>query len=183
MTRADHSIQANAGRETPEFGGLMRRLPLMLLALAGLSACDSAAPPAPEPTASAGPEYHQVADVKQLMNWILDPSSDVIWEAVGTIVTEEGEQNLAPETDEQWTAIRDSAAMIAEAGNLLLMPGRARDQGDWAKHAHDMTKAAQAAMAAAEAKDTESLFTAGGDIYLVCTACHEQYALELKKVN
>ena len=36
----------------------------------------------------------------------------------------------APETDEEWTAIRDSAAIIAESGNLLLMPGRARDQGD-----------------------------------------------------
>jgi hypothetical protein len=161
----------------------MRAFSIGLAVLIGLSACGSKAPPPADPAATAGPEYHLVADVKQMMNWILDPSSDVIWGAVGTIITQEGQKDLVPETDEQWTAIRDAAAMVAESGNLLLLPGRARDQGDWAKHAHELTKAAQAAIAAAEAKDTESLFTAGGDIYLVCTACHEQYALELKKVD
>jgi hypothetical protein len=163
----------------------MRRISVFaaVAVMAALCACESKAPAPVEPAVSSGPEYLQVADIKQLMNWILDPSSDVIWGAVGTIVTEEGQKELAPETDEQWTAIRDAAAMVAESGNLLLLPGRARDQGDWAKHAHDLTKAAQAAIAAAEAKDTESLFTAGGDIYLVCTACHQQYALEIKKVD
>jgi hypothetical protein len=160
----------------------MKRISILLISLTTLCACNSEAPPV-EPVATTGPEYQLVADVKQVMNWILDPSSDVIWGAVGTIVTQEGQQELAPETDEQWTAIRDSAAIVAEAGNLLLMPGRARDQGDWAKHSRALTKAAQEAIAAAEAKDTASLFTAGGDIYLVCTACHEQYALDLKKVD
>jgi hypothetical protein len=151
--------------------------------MAMLCACESKAPAPVAPQAASGPEYQQVADMKQLMDWILDPSSDVIWGAAGSIITEEGQKDLAPETDEQWTAIRNAAATVAEAGNLLLMPGRARDQGDWAKHARDLTKAAQVALAAAEAKDTESLFTAGGDIYLVCTACHQQYALEMKKVD
>jgi len=162
----------------------MRLISIVFVATAALCACDSQAPaPAPEAASAAVPEYHEVLDVKQLMGWILDPSSDVIWGAVGTIITQEGQKDLAPETDEQWTAIRDAAAIVAESGNLLLTPGRARDQGDWAKHAHELTKTAQAAIAAAEAKDTESLFTAGGDIYLVCTACHQQYALELKKVD
>ena len=161
----------------------MRALSIGLLTLISLSACGSKEPPPVETAAASGPEYHLAADVKQLMNWVLDPSSDVIWGAVGTTITAEGEKEHLPETDEQWTAVRDAAAMVAESGNLLLMPGRARDQGDWAKHAHDLTKAAQAAIAAAEAKDKDSLFTAGGDIYLICTACHEQYALEIKKVD
>ena len=161
----------------------MRAFSIGVLAVVALTACGSKEPPPAATAAPSGPEYLVVADVKQTMNWILDPSSDVIWGAVGTIITQEGQKELVPETDEQWTAIRDAAAMVAESGNLLLMPGRARDQGDWAKHAHDLTKAAQAAIAAAEAKDKDSLFTAGGDIYLVCTACHEQYALELKKVD
>jgi hypothetical protein len=161
----------------------MRRISIAVLAMTVLSACNSEAPAPAVQAETSGPEYHQVADIKQLMNWILDPNSDVIWGAVGTVIDEQGEKNLAPETDEQWTAIRDAAAVIAESGNLLLMPGRARDQGDWAKHSHELTKAAQVALAAAEAKDTASLFTAGGDIYLVCSACHEQYALELKKVD
>lgn len=161
----------------------MRAFSIGVLAVVALTACGSKEPPPAATAAPSGPEYLVVADVKQTMNWILDPSSDVIWGAVGTIITQEGQKELVPETDEQWTAIRDAAAMVAESGNLLLMPGRARDQGDWAKHAHDLTKAAQAAIAAAEAKDKDSLFTAGGDIYLVCTACHEQYAIELKKVD
>ena len=161
----------------------MRACSIGVIALIALSACGSNEPPPAQPAATTGPEYHLAADVKQLMNWVLDPSSDVIWASVGTTITEEGEKEHVPETDEQWTAVRDAAAIVAESGNLLLMPGRARDQDDWAKHAHDLTKAAQAAIAAAEAKDKDSLFTAGGDIYLVCTACHEQYAIELKKVD
>jgi hypothetical protein len=161
----------------------MRAFSIGVLTVVALTGCGSKEAPPAATAVPGGPEYLLAADVKQTMNWILDPSSDVIWGSVGTIVTEEGQKELVPETDEQWTAVRDAAAMVAESGNLLLMPGRARDQDDWAKHAHDLTKAAQAAIAAAEAKDKESLFTAGGDIYLVCTACHEQYALELKKVD
>jgi len=161
----------------------MRRISIVL-AMAVLCACESKAP-APSETASktGGPEFHEVADVKELMNWVLDPYSDVIWEAVGSITDESGTKELAPETDEEWTNIRNAAAVIAESGNLLLMPGRARDQDDWAKHSHALTKAAQAVLAAAEAKDTESLFTTGGDMYLVCTECHSQYALEIKKIE
>jgi hypothetical protein len=160
----------------------MKQASLVLLAMA-LCSCSSEAPPPAEPQTNGSAPFHEVADVKQVMNWIMDPSSDVVWGSVGTIITEQGEQNLRPETDEQWTAVRDAAAIIAESGNLLLTPGRLRDSGDWVKHSHDLTKAAQEAIAAAEAKDVDSLFTAGGDIYLVCTACHEQYALGLKKVD
>jgi hypothetical protein len=159
----------------------MKHVSIVLLAIA-LCSCTSEAPPVSEVPAKAA-EFHEVADVKQLMNWILDPSSDVIWGSVGTIITEQGEENRRPETDEQWTAVRDAAAVVAEGGNLLLTPGRLRDQGDWVKHAHELTKTAQAAIAAAEAKDVDSLFTAGGDIYLACTACHEQYAIDLQKVD
>ena len=161
----------------------MKRMSLVLLAIA-LCGCQSeTTPPAANVTETSQVQYQEVADMKQLMNWIMEPSADVVWESVGTIITEEGEQNLRPETDEQWTAIRDAAAIVAESGNLLLTPGRLRDRDDWVKHSHALTKASQAVIAAAEAKDVDSLFTAGGDMYLVCTACHEQYAIGLKKVD
>lgn len=161
----------------------MRRISIVI-AMAALCACESKAPAPSEAAAkTSAAEYHPVADMKELMNWVLEPYSDVIWEAVGSVTDEHGTKELAPQTDEEWTNIRNAAAVVAESGNLLLMPGRARDEGDWVKHSHDLTKAAQAVLLAAEAKDTASLFTAGGDMYLVCTACHEQYALDLKKVN
>jgi cytochrome c553 len=159
----------------------MKRILIVLLTVA-LCSCKSETPAPAAPAASAT-HFQEVVDVKQLMNWIMEPSSDVIWDAVGTVITAEGEENKRPETDEQWTAVRDAAAVVAESANLLLTPGRIRDEDDWVKHAHELTKAAQAAIAAAEAKDVDSLFTTGGDIYLACTACHEQYAIGLKKVE
>jgi len=158
------------------------RLLLPLCILATLVGCNSDTPTPPE-SAASGPEFQLVTDIKQVMNWIMEPASDVIWDSVGTIISEAGQEDIAPETDEQWNAIRDAAAIVAESGNLLLIGSRARDQGDWAKHAHELTKAAQGAIQAAEAKDVDSLFTAGGEIYLACSACHAQYALELQKVN
>jgi hypothetical protein len=159
----------------------MKRISIVLLAVA-LCSCQ-AETPGPLPSAGDNPEFREIADIKQLMNWIIEPASDVIWESVGTIITEEGEQNVRPETDEQWTAIRDAAATVAESGNLLLTPRRIRDREDWVKHSHALTKAAQDVMAAAEAKDVEELFTTGGELYVVCTQCHSQYAIGLQKVQ
>lgn len=160
----------------------MNRMPILLLIIA-LCSCRSEMPASSSAPAPAAPQFQEVADVKQLMNWIMEPSADLVWESVGTIITEAGEQNLRPETDEQWTAIRNAAAVVAESGNLLLTPARLRDRDEWMKQAHELTKTAQQVIAAAEAKDADALFTAGGDMYLVCTACHSQYALGLKKVD
>jgi hypothetical protein len=159
----------------------MKRLSLVLLSVA-LCSCQSEIP-APSGQAAGAVEFREVADVKQLMNWVIEPSADVLWDAVGTIITEEGEENMRPETDEEWTAVRDAAAMVAESGNLLLTPGRLRDRDDWVKHSHALTRAAQEAMAAAEAKDVDALFTAGGDVYLMCTECHAQYAIGLDRIQ
>jgi hypothetical protein len=159
----------------------MKRASLAALSVVLVAGCSSEAPPVAAVPAGSGPEFREIADVKQVMDWILDPNADVVWDAVGTIVSAEGTQEVAPETDEQWTAVRNSAAIVAEAGNLLLMPSRARDHEDWAKHAHAMTQAAQEALVAADAKDTEALFTAGGEIYAACSACHAQYMLDSKQ--
>lgn len=133
------------------------------------------------PEASRSPvertPFRAVADTKQVMNWILEPNADVVWEAVGTIVTAEGEQNLAPSTEEQWQAVRNAAATVAEFGNLLMLEGRARDRGEWMRKARALIDASNEAVQAAEAKDTAMLFTAGGDMYLACTACHTQYVI------
>jgi hypothetical protein len=114
-------------------------------------------------------------DLKQLMNWILDPNADVVWAAVGTIVTAEGEQKFMPETDEEWTKVRNAAATVVESGNLLMMDGRARNADDWMKKVQEMMRRASEVLQAAEAKDADALFTAGSDMYLACSDCHAQY--------
>jgi len=113
--------------------------------------------------------------LKDLMNWVLDPAADVIWGAAGTIVTEEEEQSLAPTTDEGWDAIRNAAAVVVESGNLLMMPGRARDDGDWQKHAAQLIDTGTRVLHAAEARDTDGVFDRGGDLYVICVECHQKY--------
>ncbi len=54
-----------------------------------LAACRAATPPAPP--------FRTVASTKQLMEAIVDPSADVIWEAVGSVMTPEGTTELAPQ--------------------------------------------------------------------------------------
>jgi hypothetical protein len=136
------------------------------LILLGLAGCSAQAPP---------PPFQLDIPTKDLMNWILDPNADVVWASVGTIVTAEGEQKFAPTTDEQWTAVRNSAATVIEAGNLLMLGGRARNQDDWMKKVQEMMRTATQVLQAIEAKDADTVFTAASDMYTACADCHAAY--------
>ena len=114
------------------------------------------------------------------MEWVIDPAVDVIWDSVATIYTEAGTKEVAPRTDEQWAAVRNSAATVAESGNLLMLEGRALDRDQWMGAARALTVAANGALKAAEARNVEALFVAGEDIYHACTACHLRYAPALQ---
>ena len=69
-------------------------------------------------------------------------------------------------------------ASIFEAGNLLLMPPRLRDDGDWVKMSQALTAAAVRVEQAADAKNIDLMLTTGGELYTACTNCHEQYLME-----
>ena len=63
--------------------------------------------------------------IRDLMQAIIDPSADVLWGAVGTVVDKEnGIVELVPKTDQDWLDVRSAAVRIVEGGNLLMMPGR-----------------------------------------------------------
>ncbi|NJN50876.1 MAG: hypothetical protein HC809_02920 [Gammaproteobacteria bacterium] len=113
--------------------------------------------------------------MKDTMNWVLDPAADVIWASAGSVITIDGETDLAPTTDEGWNAVRHSAAIVAETGYLLAQPGRAVDTNEWVEIANGLTRAGMLALEAAQAHDKEALFDAGARIYSVCVACHQQY--------
>lgn len=119
-----------------------------------------------------------VGDLHDTMTWVLDPAADVIWGSAGWIVTAEGEQDLTPTTEEGWNRVRHSAAVLAESGNLLLMPHLVpeSDADAWIEFSRGMTRVAQQALAAVDAKDSAALFETGGHLYNVCLACHQVYA-------
>lgn len=127
-----------------------------------------------EPPTAPQAQYRPVLDIQQLMNWILDPAADVIWGSAGSIITMEGEQDLAPVDDEGWAAVRNAAAVVVESGNLLMMPGRSRGD-DWEEYARGMMTMGERAMAAAEERNPDAMFDVGGQLYNVCVACHQHY--------
>jgi hypothetical protein len=131
----------------------------------------------------APPPFKPVADVKQLMQGAIDPNADVIWEATGSIVSKEGTENRRPKNQEEWDAVRNSAIVLAEAGNLLMMAPRAKDGDVWMKRSQEMIDAGLAAWKAAEAKNVDQLFTIGGDIYEACSHCHQEYMDAIKNAN
>src|SRR5262245_60774292 len=74
--------------------------------------------------AATQPEYTPTATVKDIMQFVIDPSADVVWNAVHTVVTPDGMQEIEPVTDEDWINTRAGAIRLVEATNLLIVPGR-----------------------------------------------------------
>lgn len=144
---------------------------IALFSLLLLAACADSSPP--DEQAPAAP-YEVVTDNHHTMELILDPAADVVWSSAGYVIDDRGETALHPTTDEGWHAVEAAAAMITEGANLLLMPGRSMGP-DWNEYSVGLREAGKLAMAAALAQDPEALFDAGGRIYQVCRACHNQY--------
>ena len=119
--------------------------------------------------------FTPVADTKLLMQSVVDPNADIVWEAVKIISTKDGDQDIRPKTDAEWVAVRNAAVTVAESGNLLMMVPRAKDGGEWMQRAQEMIKAGEEAMRAADSKNAEKLFTVGGDLYDSCSNCHRKY--------
>ena len=117
-------------------------------------------------------EFRPVASVSQIMDAIVIPRSGEIFEAVMYV---NGELSVAPETLEEWAALEYSALSLAEAGNLMLIPPRRRDDVEWVARAHEMTDASLEVLRAARAQDVDDLLVTGGILYDSCVNCHEVY--------
>src|SRR5258708_2447211 len=143
---------------------MKKLLAAILAAPTFLVACGAPAPP-----------YRPIVDVKQLMQGIVEPSADAVWASVATIFTKAGTEERRPRTKEEWAAVRSHAMVLTEAGNLLMMPGRAKDGGDWMTFAQELIDTSAVALRAAEARDVDGLLNVGGQIDEVCERCHKKY--------
>jgi len=147
---------------------------LLATALFASSACGGGAA---EP-----PPFKPVVDTLLLMEAVVDPSADVIWDSVGTIITAEGEEHIRPKNDEEWMAVRNAAVAVAESGNLLMMSPRAVD-AEWVRISQAMVDTGARAIQAAEAQNVDQVFDVGGEIYAVCTNCHSKYVDAITQAN
>src|SRR5438067_4552318 len=166
------------------------------IVLASLAGCARQ----PQTPAQAPAEYRTTATVKDIMDSMVDPGSDVLWDAVETVVSAKGVEEKAPHTDEEWKNVRRHAIMLLEATNLLQIPGRHvakagekaddpkvelapeqiedminKDRASWIKYAHGLHDATLEAFKAIEAKDAEGLLNAGDGIDNCWEKCHLQY--------
>jgi hypothetical protein len=125
----------------------------------------------PSPSAAAGQEpartvpRQPVGTMSELMIKIIYPASDAIF----YITTRE------PKTEAEWAELQGKALAVAESANLLMMPGRARDQDRWMEDAKLMLDAGRAAFRAAKAKDVAALDALNDQLYTSCTSCHQHY--------
>ena len=69
-------------------------------------------------------QYRLTATIPDLMDGIIDPAADVLWDSVAYIATPKGVEDRQPRTDDEWKTVRNSAITLIEAANLLSMPGR-----------------------------------------------------------
>ena len=145
-------------------------------------------------------DYRTTATIKDIMDSMVDPGSDVIWDSVETIVSAKGTEEKMPRTDEEWKNVRRHAIMLLEATNLLLIPGRqvarpgekaddpkvelapeqiatliSQDRASFVKFAHGLHDATMEAFKAIEKKDVEGLLNSGDGIDRACENCHLKY--------
>lgn len=149
--------------------------PLLLLTLA---ACSGQEEENSAASATTG-NYNTTLNMQELMNLVLEPAADVLWDSGGWVLDAAGYEELYPTTDEGWDYVRAQAAVVVETGNVLALPGRAEDNDAWIIYSQGLSEAGLRAMAAAEARDEEEFFQAGAQLYSVCSACHQAYNPEI----
>jgi hypothetical protein len=140
------------------------------------------------------------SSIKDIMDSVVDPSADVLWGAVGTVVDQSGVDDKLPKTPDEWHDVRRAAVRIIEGGNLLMMPGREAAPAGTKSEApgvelepaqigelikkkrkafNAFAKALQAigleALRASEAKNGDLLIEVGGRMEDVCERCHQTF--------
>jgi len=159
------------------------------------AACRAKAPPAPQ-----APVLLKAATIKDIMDSMVEPSGDFVFESVQEISDERGITEKAPKTNAEWEAVRRHLFVLIEAPNLLTMQGRkaARpedrsrnalvenepeevqklldaDRPSFIRRARRLQDAAALALQAVDAKDKDALFHAIDGIDKACENCHLHY--------
>ena len=111
------------------------------------------------------PPTRNIGTMSDLMVKIIYPASDALFYV----------ESRTPKTEAEWTVLEGQALMVAESANLLMMPGRARDQKQWMADAKLMLDAGDAAYKAAKAKDVAGIAALSDQLMESCTSCHKNY--------
>jgi hypothetical protein len=152
------------------------------------------------PAADSTPGPKIVATIKDIMDTMVDPSADYIWESIGTEVSAAGIKEKYPRNPEEWKEERRHAMALVEAANLLVMPGRRvaqpgeksenpgielgpdeiqalidKNRPTFIRLAKEFQDTAIEQLKAVDDKDLQALLKTGGDIDTRCENCHKTY--------
>ena len=169
----------------------------------GLKDKPAAAQMPAKPVQSKQPDangYIPQFSIEEIMESIVMPAAQAIWDAVAVDVTEQGTIEKKPETDEDWEKLRWQAVTLVEATNLLVIPGRTaahpgaksenpgselepeqiqalltKQRPSFIAHAHVLHETAMQALRAIDARNIDGISEAGGAIDEACESCHLQF--------
>ena len=138
--------------------------------------------------------------VAEIMDAMVMSSAQILWDAVSVDVTEKGTIEKIPKTDEDWEKVRWAAITLAEATNVISIPGRkiappgTKSENPDAEltpeqiqklydsqfpafvaHAKVLNATAMQAVKAIDARNVDGLSEAGGAIDEACESCHLQF--------
>jgi len=143
-----------------------------------------------------------VVSVKELMQYMIDPVADNVFDAVWWDTTEAGVVKHEPRTQEDWDRVRTGAVSLAEGIELLKVPRPWTPPGDvnnstgpnppelsptqiqaklesdpvlWEAKIQALRNAALEIVEVAKNKDVNALFGASEDVNQACEACHLEY--------
>jgi hypothetical protein len=140
---------------------IMRSLGLIWIAGVGLFGMAALAQAPSQPTTP----FHPVGTMQQLMIDIIYPTSDALFYV----------DRDPPKNQQDWNVLRMQALTMAEAGNLLMMDGRARDQKNWVMESRMLIDIGAKAYKAAQAKDIDGIRALNDSLNAACVVCHYQY--------
>jgi hypothetical protein len=154
-------------------------------------AAAAAQAPAPARGRGTAPAARVHGTLLQVMRGILYPASNVIFAAQS-----EDPATIKPATPDPatspnpltsayggWTAVENAGITLAEAANLLTIPGRTCANGkpapiqnaDWQMWVQELRDAGMATYKAAQSKNQDGILDAAGVVSEACQHCHDKY--------
>ena len=97
-----------------------------------LPACSSSsrATPPQMPAPQLWGDLKPIVSVKELMRDMIDPASDYVFDAIGTVDSKDGTVEIQPRTQADWDRLRVGGVMLAEGIYLLKIPRPFAPPGD-----------------------------------------------------
>ena len=147
----------------------------------------------------AAQAYVPSSTFQEIMDSVVDPAADYVWESVSYRATLKGVTERRPRTDADWHQLRQHAIVLVEAANLISVPGRkvaatnkmvedgapldvlAIQRRLDASHdslvafANGLRNVGQQLVDAANRHDVDAITDLGGTLDEACEACHRTF--------